>query len=425
MLGVNSTTWALRPLTPETLACLEAVSFRDRAHAIPGVVRAHESITPVTLTGQNDYDGAVTSAEIASICDFHPDTEERQMVLADYIIAGGLEYDRDADKPLFAGGGEIIELDRDEEALRMALGLDGHGDKWLEHEAVDAGLAHAVNVAIDTNDELRLALCRLMLKHPERPRWVAFRNELVLSITDKGWQSGLDDIAHHFLDAPCWSAVDPEWRDALDPIACILYTGMAQSVWDTARRRGLIGNPMAVALDGSAGRYGGGYSVGECDEPSCKAVWIPDEIAESEIRLAAVTLATEGMVRADTAAGVSQQGAWRFSLDAGATWSQAYPTVGRACAAWLSAVPDAAKDRYWSCMRQSARDYCERVLAPFNAWLYGDVYEAKVHVMDRRTGQLLDVHTSEIQGRYGYEDARRELDSEMLMKAETLLAARH
>ena len=379
----------LSNLSPETVLAIEGVPFITKAMALPGVQEASESIFEVPFAARDEEDGEI---DVSSELRLEIDTEERQVVMEKWVVAGGLIYDQDAEDPTSSwdGGGKVFHYGRrggqkENKAFYDALGLDQDCNRDLNTEVVLDELCAEVTPSIRKNRSLMTTLSNLLRGQGQDASWDKVCGVVEQAILQEGAAYARDYVADYFLGVPYWHQLENVWQAKLAPLADLLTESKAEEAWERAKEAGEIGNPLAVMLD--VYEHGGvAYSIsGEgmnCrwDTSHGGAVWVPDGCAADNIRSAVLRK----------------------------------PEAHGADAATLQKL-----------MAEEAERYCRSCLDTYNAYRNGDVYGVVVYVIDRETGERIEEEDAECWGYYGVTDASEVLEEAMLRKVADLGTTKH
>jgi hypothetical protein len=429
---------ALSNLRPETVVAVEGVPFAVRARALPGVEDALESLSEIAFAGAADMDKII---DVNAALPIKPDTGERIVVTERFIVAGGLCFDDDAEycNPLTScdANGYLYHRGRracrgEESSFFEALGCDGNGDKNFTDENVSSQLAGHVVASIRNNRSLMTTLCNLLRSRGKAATWAAVLKTIEDAIHQEGWKFALDYVAEWFLDVAWWRDLEPVWRDKLDDLERLLSENEAEAAWERAFADGSIGNPLAVLLDiyehgGVAYSVSGGGMSCYWDTTTGGAVWVPDRVAEENIRWRVLHGLGVGQVRWFGAIGSKDDPlVARYSLDGGKTWVGAYETWRCAMDAMVEASgQDLLVHDLPRLLAGEAERYCRGVLEEYNAWVNGEVYGVVVYIVDRATGERISAHDGEYWGYIGREYAEDALEEAVLNLVASLAAQAH
>lgn len=392
----------LSNLTPQTVLGIEGVAFVSRALAMPGVEEASTSIDDVPLIG-TDADDYI---DVTGQMNCRPDIEERMICTDRHLIVGGLCYDHDAVDPMESGcaNGKLHRKDDKNSDFGRELGLDGDGNRDLGHEACLDNLAAHVTATIRKDKSLMGELSRALRTQTGSGKW----DEVLAAVSDaiyrEGWEYAMSYVAEKFVGVKFATDLDDIWKDALAPLSSLLTEGEAEAAWDRAWAAGQIGNPCAVLVD----MYE--HSVTTCKMAANShpadvgAVWVPDADAMDNIQYSVLhdLGIDEGSLYA-----------------AGWVWKDA---VLQVCKANGREMDDVALH---AMLRDVAGRYAAGVIEEYSEWLSGNAYGVVCYVIDRASGECIDKHTHECWGHIGYEYAERELDSEVLSTALSLVQPSH
>lgn len=430
---------ALSNLQPETVLGLEGIAFINRALAMPGVLDASESIYEVSTLAGEDFD---PSHEMR----LDPDTEERMLVMRDYVLIGGLCYDQDVESPLtsFDGEGMIYHRgrraqNRQEEAnFYEALGLTSDGVADLRSEVVSDDLADAVEKQIVSNRSLMTTLTNLLRSSRHlrgRPaNWKTVCQVIREAIHQEGFEYARDYIAEYFFDARWFVDLDEVWRDKLDDLVSLLSESEAEAAWSRAREAGKIGNPLAQEIDiyehgGVAYSLSGAGMQCRWDTTQSGAVWVPDACAKENIRYNVLRELGVGIVQYFGAVGSHDDPCHaRYSLDGGDSWfgegqgwswEQAMQRMFEASGRKIEA------GEMLGLMQLEARKYAKSCIETYSSWANGENYGRVIYVVDRKTGQRLEEHDDECWGYIGFDSAEEDLEASMLSLAIDLQRTTH
>lgn len=194
----------LSNLRPETIIGLEGVGFITRARALPGVTDASESIGDVEYVGEAQDNGEI---DITRQLRLEPDTEERMVIMENYVVAGGLCYDQDSENPLEEGtaNGNLYHRGRrahgdEESSFYEVIGYDSDSNRDLKAEAVSAELEKRVLAEIGKHRSLMASLSARLAAQWKPADYDAVKAHISEAIHQEGWEYALDYIAEKFLD---------------------------------------------------------------------------------------------------------------------------------------------------------------------------------------------------------------------------------
>ena len=378
----------LMNLRPETVVSLLDVPFTIKVQALPNVVEASYSIDSVEMVGNDDE-----MIDVSEVIDASFDCEEIMVVLTDFIVCGGLNYDQHAESPFEDGcaNGSFCSLSADSYGFYQSLGRNADGDRDLQLDAVTDELAKYVAQAISP-EVVSLLADQLQVSGIDSP-------DRVLPLLDgairwRNWDDALDRIADAFFQQRWWSDMSEEWVDKLSQLSDMLDAGSAESAWDRAFAAGKIGNPMHVAIDELKHSSTVFQLAGKDFDPfSIDALWIPDDEATANI---------QDNVTYDLGLNAVDL------LSAGWNWHDA---VARRVA--VSGRTFDQNDLNLLLIDQ-AQKYAKPIIEDYEAYVNGEVYFSRVYVIDRKTGELLPDMEEGYSTCYGREYAEEMLQSEIL-----------
>jgi hypothetical protein len=414
---------ALSRLSLQTLIGLERVGFEVKARALPGVVDARESLGDVDLVGDFDEDDCI---EVRAMMRLKPQHEERMIVTARYIVAGGLAHDDDCQNPLDdEGNGKLVHRGRrgnarEEHEFNDALGLDQYGDRDLCADAVCVELYRLVWERVRADKAQCAKLVRLLKKHD---RTCTVKEAIAQAMAYGGTSEA---VVESFTSETRMGNLELQDAIRLLPLTT-LADELQMDAWRAAMRKGTLGVPHAQLVDIyehglSSYTLAGSGMQDRWDTTSAGALWVPCEDALYNIRHHAMRAL--GLTHVDFKVNGTADVA--YSLDNGATWVAGYATWHDALVAMLAAAgAGITLEAVEEALATAARAYAKPLLEEYTSWGNGDCYGVVVYVIDRTTGRRVRDHDDECWGYLGSSYAAEELEARMLSLAATLTATRN
>ena len=396
--------------------------FVERMSALPGVEEVIEDrIEDVALLGDAD-----DVLDIGDALPHPPDCEERMVVLPRHVVVGGLCYDRDPPDPFEkeSANGAIHYRNRSgyrPDEFYWAFGFTAEGERDLEAEEVIEEWVALLRQTVTINRPLLGFLSRLLKEQGKACGVADVGDHLADAVLRSGSRDAIDRFAEIFLGVEYFDCLHETWQAMLEPVARVLSDEGRDAAWESACRKGQVGNPLAVGLNVYE-TYAVNYRMSG-DGVDSQAVWVPCENAEANLLWGA--LADAGIdVRVQPAPDAPQApGRHRLclSVDGGLTWFGGY---ARELAALRAARQQSGKERLVGrLMSKRAEQYCRAVLEEVNAINGGDVYGVVVATICRETGECLD--ESSCWGYVGRDCAVDEMEAVVAYFVERLVSADH